>query len=115
MAHPIFADAKINTEASRRRREEREVAKEKKEKKEKDVSPIAPPAPTSTDQDAPPCIICLQPLASSASSALDCGHEFHSKCVLKWLTKVDSPSCPVCKQDTQTMTMPPSQKKKKSK
>ena len=46
------------------------------------------------------CTICLGPWKLRESvTTLPCGHEFHHRCVRKWLTKKKA-TCPVCRQDT---------------
>ena len=42
------------------------------------------------------CAICLDDLSNKRQlTKLDCGHDFHSKCILKWLQRSDR--CPLCK------------------
>ena len=44
------------------------------------------------------CSICLGPWKMRESvTTLPCGHEFHHRCVKKWLTKNQN-KCPVCRQ-----------------
>ena len=41
------------------------------------------------------CAICLDDLTKRQLTRLECGHDFHSKCVLEWLQRSDR--CPLCK------------------
>jgi hypothetical protein len=48
------------------------------------------------------CTICMAPWKLRESvTTLPCGHEFHHRCVRKWLTKKKA-TCPVCRRDTTT-------------
>lgn len=44
------------------------------------------------------CGICLEPLKNDLFGLTMCSHEFHKRCILKWLTSADKPCCPICKQ-----------------
>ena len=45
------------------------------------------------------CAICLDDLAKRQLTKLECGHDFHSKCILRWLQRSDR--CPLCKTSVQ--------------
>ncbi|CAF0810586.1 unnamed protein product [Didymodactylos carnosus] len=58
---------------------------------------ITPPInPTSSTQTA--CVICMCPFKNrQCIRQLPCGHEYHSKCIQKWLDMNNT--CPLCRQD----------------
>ena len=41
------------------------------------------------------CAICVQSIGDEESTALQCGHAFHSHCISKWFSV--TPSCPYCR------------------
>ena len=68
----------------------------------------AGPAP-ETSQDCPSCCICLQPCAAPEDThALECGHRFHTGCIISWFrTRGSAGSCPVCRADpSRALTYP---------
>ena len=44
------------------------------------------------------CLICLEKISYGAC-LLDCGHNYHSTCILKWFEK--EMKCPLCKEKYQ--------------
>ena len=58
------------------------------------------------------CCICYESCCNKATTQLECGHEFHTKCIFTWLSKNNS--CPLCrkevdqfkKQDTRPRILP---------
>ena len=53
------------------------------------------------EEEKPKCIICLSVLSrhaasSKQSTALPCGHVFHTECIDQWIHV--NPTCPLCKQ-----------------
>lgn len=42
------------------------------------------------------CCICLSEVAPRFSKTLECGHEFHKRCIRKWLSR-GSLTCPMCR------------------
>jgi len=56
--------------------------------------------------DTPMCVICLASVGEEERGRrLQCSHEFHADCILKWWTHCPRSSldCPTCRQ-TQTLT-----------
>lgn len=47
------------------------------------------------------CPICLESLASGQVCTGSCGHPVHEACLLQWVIKDDSMSCPVCRASFQ--------------
>lgn len=53
------------------------------------------------------CVICLEDLslggrrAPLRSTVLDCQHEYHTECILRWLIR--DPRCPVCRKNPQSL------------
>lgn len=45
------------------------------------------------------CTICLDPIGKN-KCRLDCGHEFHVKCILQWVGTSNN-TCPICRQKIQ--------------
>ena len=46
------------------------------------------------------CAICLcEPTAGETVTTLPCGHEFHARCIRKWLDSSIEGVCPLCKRD----------------
>ncbi|CAG9537283.1 unnamed protein product [Cercopithifilaria johnstoni] len=43
------------------------------------------------------CIICVMPIFSFNLSALHCGHTFHLRCIMTWLS--NSINCPICRRE----------------
>ena len=76
------------------------------------------PPPTSNDESASStehlvvnvpstateCIICYEPLSTSTTSTLECGHAFHASCVEEWLDK--DGRCPVCRHQIREVVPP---------
>ena len=58
------------------------------------------------------CSICYESCCNKATTQLECGHEFHTKCIFTWLSKNNT--CPLCrkevdqfkKQDTRPRVLP---------
>ncbi|KAK2380611.1 RING/U-box superfamily protein [Trifolium repens] len=51
---------------------------------------------TESSSDLEPCCICQEEYADGQSiGLLDCGHEFHSNCIMQWLMQKNL--CPICK------------------
>lgn len=46
------------------------------------------------------CSVCLTTMGTGQSRTLECGHEFHTRCLNRWKTTCtdDTPTCPVCRQ-----------------
>ena len=42
------------------------------------------------------CAICMEPIYDEIS-VLSCNHIFHSSCILQWISRGDSPKCPLCR------------------
>lgn len=42
------------------------------------------------------CVICLEPIRPNILYKLKCSHQFHKKCILKWIKK--SNTCPICRK-----------------
>ena len=53
------------------------------------------PASTEGCDTAASCAICLAPLEGQATCTTECGHCFHTDCVMAWLSKARS-TCPLC-------------------
>ena len=53
------------------------------------------PASTEGCDTAASCAICLAPLEGQATCTTECGHCFHTECVMAWLSKARS-TCPLC-------------------
>ena len=51
---------------------------------------IAPP-----DGEVGVCMICQEDMSSGATHMLECGHRFHTTCVVAWF-RSGRPSCPYC-------------------
>ena len=46
------------------------------------------------------CAICHDNLDADHAHGLPCGHAFHSKCLIAWLTRCPhQPTCPMCRDD----------------
>ena len=43
------------------------------------------------------CAICLNPLDMEHTSPLQCGHNFHSRCIIAWFQHSNIGSCPLCR------------------
>ena len=52
-------------------------------------------ATTTTKKAMDCCSICYQASSSQNVTTLECGHEFHTTCISKWLKVV--PKCPMCR------------------
>jgi hypothetical protein len=48
------------------------------------------------------CAVCMDELDGGVQLELDCGHTFHTKCVLPWFAGElpKSPNCPTCRKET---------------
>lgn len=45
------------------------------------------------------CAICMEEVEADARVAgLECGHGFHQRCILRWLGRVGSSGCPLCRE-----------------
>jgi len=44
------------------------------------------------------CSICLDDLSDNKHKITECGHEFHSNCIISWLRSGNT-SCPICRND----------------
>ena len=47
------------------------------------------------------CAICCDDISGEATSSLECGHAFHTRCVLTHLQRLGS-FCPLCRNDPRT-------------
>jgi hypothetical protein len=54
---------------------------------------------TSNRTTLPKCPICLDPLRSNKHT-LDCGHSFHTECIVSWFRTGNS-SCPNCRDTSE--------------
>jgi hypothetical protein len=47
------------------------------------------------------CGICLEQLhaGDAAKHRLQCGHEFHTECIIRWFRRRNASSCPICRDD----------------
>ena len=72
------------------------------------TDPADPADPADTD--LPACCICLQACSSSSSSThtLECGHVFHTDCIIAWFrTRGNAGTCPMCRAPpTEILTYP---------
>ena len=41
------------------------------------------------------CMICLESLTKEIHTLVDCGHEFHSNCIIQWF-RSGKKTCPLC-------------------
>ncbi|CAF0778915.1 unnamed protein product [Didymodactylos carnosus] len=56
------------------------------------------PSTTPTSSTQTGCVICMCPFKNrQCIRQLPCGHEYHSKCIQKWLDM--NSTCPLCRQD----------------
>jgi len=62
-----------------------------------------PPAVLTEDMQ---CIVCLQDVRDTMGRELQCGHKFHSDCILTWWKhrRLQEISCPVCRQQQRIQT-----------
>ncbi|XP_063936185.1 probable E3 ubiquitin-protein ligase RHG1A [Daucus carota subsp. sativus] len=44
------------------------------------------------------CVICQDEYAEELVGGLRCGHEYHMKCIKKWLRRITK--CPICRDTT---------------
>jgi len=44
------------------------------------------------------CPVCLQPARTPRK--LECGHQFHARCIAKWFAETKIVECPCCRQPT---------------
>ena len=44
------------------------------------------------------CTICAEPLAEGQTTTIECGHAFHTSCVLQWFRYYND-SCPNCRDE----------------
>ena len=52
------------------------------------------------DKDNDTCAICIEPFSSKHTNIiLDCGHKFHSACIISWFEK--ELTCPICRKPVQ--------------
>lgn len=42
------------------------------------------------------CPICTEPLENDVTT-LECGHAFHTKCIIRWFRRGNSAACPMCR------------------
>ena len=49
------------------------------------------------------CAICQDSLHESPTHKLECGHEFHTNCILSWI-RSGQKSCPLCRNETSSIT-----------
>lgn len=46
----------------------------------------------------PVCSVCLNPTTPQTNRTLECGHEFHTRCVDRWKRSCrGDPTCPMCR------------------
>lgn len=43
------------------------------------------------------CTICFDPLDEKQNCALDCQHQYHSACAIRWFRHAKNPTCPLCR------------------
>lgn len=57
------------------------------------------------------CSICLEPLAISAVSGLECSHRFHTKCLVEYTLAMSTTKkdilCPLCRKEVAKAPAPP--------
>jgi len=52
------------------------------------------------DASVDTCAICLEDVeADERIAGLECGHGFHQRCIMRWLTRPGASSCPLCRED----------------
>jgi len=84
----VFDGTQVDFSSSRRKRDRPDIERESTE----DDGEIR----TILDES---CTICLDEFeAGDRVRSLPCGHTFHSKCIMKWMTE-RSATCPLCKAD----------------
>lgn len=44
------------------------------------------------------CCICLEESSEYTLYVTDCGHKYHTKCLIKWIQTSDKKDCPMCRQ-----------------
>lgn len=48
-------------------------------------------------RDSDECVICMEPVTTSAEARLACGHgHFHKSCLVVWFAR--TPACPICRR-----------------
>lgn len=68
------------------------------------ASEVLEDAPDDAPDDAPAevpaeptrCAVCLQPCVGAADHTLECGHAFHTNCIVHWF-RCGGGTCPVCR------------------
>ena len=51
-------------------------------------------------EDVPMCPICHEAVSAEKEDKLECGHEFHERCIHTWIMRAQSASnCPMCRSD----------------
>lgn len=50
------------------------------------------------------CCVCLDDINEDKSHTLECGHSFHSSCIINWFRKGNS-NCPLCNDKTITTNL----------
>jgi len=52
------------------------------------------------DASVDTCAICLEDVgADERIAGLECGHGFHQRCLMRWLTRPGASCCPLCRGD----------------
>ena len=66
---------------------------------------VAGEVPVQVQAEVPPaqrpdeptlCAVCLQPCVGTAAHTLECGHAFHTNCIVNWF-RCGGGTCPVCR------------------
>ena len=56
------------------------------------------------DDDAPTCVICLEPIEKDKSVVLRCAHAFHGQCLCDHLVR--DRRCPICRDQPDEFEWP---------
>lgn len=91
----------LKTEIFSKSDEEKQASLDSKAKKEFANSLVASIRSDTTDVDADRCAICLDRFKDGdeicTSQNKSCSHEFHRKCIFKWL--LENEDCPCCRRN----------------
>lgn len=52
-----------------------------------------------TVSEIPECCICCEKITGKNMAVMDCGHQFHYKCIFQWNMTGEGERCPLCRQD----------------